>query len=441
MSEQFVIKRAERTQARLRIGLQGSSGGGKTATSLILARGMVAALRARNLLPSHLDVHVGLIDTERDSAKLYSHLVAFDTIVLEPPYTVERYLGALSALERVGYPIIIIDQISHEWNGEGGILAQVAASRATNDFAKWNGPSQDHDRFVDRLLSTSAHLICTMRAKTEWALEEKEVHGKIKKVPVRIGMQAKQREGMEYEFSVVLDLAAGTNQASCIKDRTELFTVGQSYGRLGSEWGTKFIDWVYSASAAEPAGDAPPSPAERAQAMYQAFVRAVDRAPNMPDLESAFVAGTKGLREFAREAGADVIKPLLEQLIAAKDARKATFGTVGGVAPLPESEPISPDDVLNLEMLISDAGILPADVKAKFGIPRLASLDLARFNEVQSWIIDQAGARGIELASFAHVPAPDPVANPKAKALEIVDRIAAERSGGDLLANLKSDVI
>ena len=137
MSEQFVIKRAERTQARLRIGLQGSSGGGKTASSLILARGMVAALRARNLLPSHLDVHVGLIDTERDSAKLYSHLVPFDTIVLEPPYTVDRYLGALTALERVGYPIIIIDQISHEWSGEGGILAQVAASKAFNDFAKW----------------------------------------------------------------------------------------------------------------------------------------------------------------------------------------------------------------------------------------------------------------------------------------------------------------
>ena len=441
MSEQFVIKRAERTQARLRIGLQGSSGGGKTATSLILARGMVAALRARNLLPSHLDVHVGLIDTERDSAKLYSHLVQFDTIVLEPPYTVDRYLGALSALERVGYPIIIIDQISHEWSGEGGILAQVAASKAFNDFAKWNGPSQDHDRFVDRMLSTPAHLIATMRAKTEWVLEEKEVGGKIKKVPTRIGMQAKQREGMEYEFSVVLDLAAGTNQASCIKDRTELFTVGQSYGRLGSDWGTKFIDWVYSATAAEPAGDAPPSAAERAQAMYAAFVRAVDRAPNMPDLETAFVAGQKGLREFAREAGADVIKPLLEQLVQAKDVRKASFGTAGGVASVDSGEPVSPDDVINLEMLISDAGILPADVKAKFSIPRLASLDVARLMDVQAWVIEQAGARGISLRPFSHKAVPVDAAGPKEKALEIVDRIAAERSGGDLLAGLKSDVI
>ncbi len=62
--DEFKIVRAERTQARLRLALQAPSGGGKTATSLLIARGMVAALQARGKLPTHLDgVYIGLLDT------------------------------------------------------------------------------------------------------------------------------------------------------------------------------------------------------------------------------------------------------------------------------------------------------------------------------------------------------------------------------------------
>lgn len=331
MADTFKIQRAERTQARLRLALQGPSGGGKTATSLLIAKGMVAALQARGKLPEHLDgVHIGLLDTERDSAKLYSHLVPFDTLVLEPPYSPSRYVAALRALERVGYPIIICDQITHEWFGAGGVLAMVAASKEFNDFAKWNGPSQEHEAFVDALLQSPAHLIVTMRSKTAWVLEDKVGRdGKSRKTPTRVGMAAKQRDGMEYEFTTVLDLEVPSNVATCIKDRTELFVVGERYGRMGPEWGERLIDWVYSAKVA----DLVPvqSPAMIALGLCEAGLRAIEQAPNIPDLVVAFGKAEKSLKACVVDAGRDAVVPLLERLVAAKDARKASFHDPAGV--------------------------------------------------------------------------------------------------------------
>lgn len=440
MSDEFVIKRAERTQARLRLALQGSSGGGKTATSLLIAKGMVEALQARGVLPSHLDgAFIGLLDTERDSAKLYSHLVPFDTIVLEPPYTTDRYLRALSALEKVGYPVVIIDQISHEWSGEGGILEQVSQSKAMNEFARWNGPSQDHAKFIDRLLASPAHLVVTMRSKTEWLLEEKEVQGRMKKVVTRVGMQAKQREGTEYEFTTVLDLAVGTNSATCIKDRTELFQVGQTVGRMGAEWGRKFIEWVYSAKTPEPLREAEPTPEERATAVADAACRAIERAPNASDLQTIFEGGTKQLKGLSIEAGQDVIRPLLAKVIAAKDAKKAAFGLVGGGRPAGEGvETISPDDLVNLETLLNDAGVLANDFKFQFGIARLAVLPVTAWDNAQAWIVEQAGKRGITLAPCKRIPVEPEHPDPRAVAHEIVEKIADERGG--LFAGMKDDI-
>jgi hypothetical protein len=448
MADEFVIRRAERTQTRLRIALQGSSGGGKTATSLLVAKGMVAELERRSRLPTHLDgAYIGVLDTERDSAKLYSHLVPFDTITLGPPYTVDRYLAALTALERVGYPVIIIDQISHEWSGEGGILTQVANSRASNDFAKWNGPSQEHERFVDRLLDSPAHLILTMRAKTEWVLEEVDNgRGGTKKVPKRIGMQAKQREGTEYEWTTLLDLEVGTNAATCLKDRTELFQVNGRVGRMGADWGARFIEWVYSAKAPEPLKAAEPTPAEKVEALLAAGIRSVERAPNQPDLVRAFDTAQKALRALSVEAGREVVAPALERLIAAKDAAKAAFG---GHVPAPVSgEPVSPDEVLVLELLLTDAAITPDVFKAAHGLQRLAMLPASKYEEAVDWILSAAGAAGKNLERPRRpVPVlPEVEQSLPERVNDMVTAIGNERGGSGLfsptggLAEMRDDL-
>ncbi len=429
--EEFVIQRAERTQVKLRIALQGSSGGGKTATSLMIARGMVAELERRGALPGHLDCHIGLLDTERDSAKLYSHLVPFDTIVLQPPYSPSRYLKALSALERAGYSVIIVDQITHEWYGEGGVLQMVRDSKEQNDFAKWNGPSQEHELFIDTLLKSPAHLIVTMRSKTAWVLEDEVGRdGRTRKKPKRIGMQAKQREGTEYEFTTLLDLEVGSNSATCLKDRTELFVINEQVGRMGPDWGKRLIDWVYSAKKPEPA-QVGPSAEEQCIAVADAGVRACERAANVPDLQLAFESQQRAIKAFQPTAGAEVVKRELARLVEAKDLKKGSFGRPNaGPAPADVGETISPDDMANLELLVSDAGLTMAAVKAQFGVAMLAHLPVARFDECQAWIHEQALAQGrAGLPTFTHRAAPAEGKGPREVLQDTVTKIGNARGG------------
>ena len=461
MNDDLVIQRATRAQVKLRIALQAVSGGGKTASSLLLAKGMVAELGRMGKLPD-LSCHIGLLDTERDSASLYSHLVEFDTLPLGPPYTVDRYLAGLTKLVRAGYSVIIIDQITHEWHGEGGILSQVKAIQAKggNEYTAWKKPSEEHDRFIDAILDCPTHIICTMRSKTAYALEAND---KGKMVPKRIGLQARQREGTEYEFTTVLDLASGTNVATCHKDRTELFSVGEpvpqdakpvrdSRGKpslgVGVGWGEKLIEWVFTATKA---GAVSPEVAaeERCVAVADAGIRACQRAPNLPDLQTVYTAQVRAVRGFQSSAGAEVVKREEARLTAEKDARKAAFGTREG-APSVTGSPISPDDLINLETLLSDAGVLSQDVKDQFGVLRLAALSVSQWDAVVAWVIARAGERGIILQPVAHVPEADHDSAPSALDVTrgITERIGNERgglfsdpaAGGGSFSDMKSDL-
>lgn len=450
MADDLVIQRATRAQVKLRIALQAVSGGGKTASALLLAKGMVAELGRRGKLPEHLDCHIGLLDTERDSASLYSHLVEFDTLPLAPPYTVDRYLEGLTKLIRAGYSVIIMDQITHEWHGEGGILSWVRDIQAKggNEYTAWKKPSEAHDRFIDAILNCPTHIICTMRSKTAYELERND-KGKLE--PKRVGLQARQREGTEYEFTVVLDLASKTNEATCHKDRTELFKVGEAVSRdskpphgsrsmgVGVGWGEKLIEWVYTAT--KPAA-APPHIAAEDQciAVADAGIRACQRAPNMPDLQNVFMAQIRAVRAFQASAGSDVVKREEARIIAAKDARKAALG-VPSQNPGLDVAVVSADDVDTIESLLMLGGIQPEEFKTQFAISRIAKLPDDRYDEAITWVIEAGGKNGVELSRPARVQvAPSPVPTSTQSAKAIVERHCAEKSANDLLAGVDSDL-
>src|SRR4051812_41065983 len=109
----FEIQDALREQVLLRLALAGASGAGKSIGSLLIAKGLATALLEAKILDGTIDRKIGLIDTERKSARFYAHVVPFKTIELDPPFTPERYIEALETFEQAGFPIIIIDQISH----------------------------------------------------------------------------------------------------------------------------------------------------------------------------------------------------------------------------------------------------------------------------------------------------------------------------------------
>jgi len=221
--------KATRQKARLRLALTGPSGSGKTWGALLLALG--------------LGGKIAVIDTERESASLYSHLADFDTLNLSAPFTPERYIEAIKAAEAAGYDTLIIDSITHEWSGVGGCLEEVdrvaRAKYKGNSWSAWNDVTPRHRALLDAILHSPMHVIVTLRSKTETAQTEE---GGRKKV-VKLGMKAEQRDGFEYEMTVVLDLIHDGHFATATKDRTGLFTAA-SPTPITADTGAQLKEWL-----------------------------------------------------------------------------------------------------------------------------------------------------------------------------------------------------
>ncbi len=105
------LQQAQRQQVKLRIGLSGPSGFGKTYSALLLAKGITNDYKK-----------IVVIDTENGSASLYSHLGSYNTITIRAPFTPEKYISAIEICEEAKMKVIIIDSITHEWSGAGGCL-------------------------------------------------------------------------------------------------------------------------------------------------------------------------------------------------------------------------------------------------------------------------------------------------------------------------------
>jgi len=204
--------KAQRQQAKLRLALCGPSGSGKTYSALQIARGLAP------------QGQIAMIDTERGSGSLYADLTEYDIAPISPPYTPKRYIELIQAAAAAGYQVLIIDSLSHAWTGEGGVLDLVdkaaAASRSNNSFSAWREVTPQHNALVDAILGAELHVIVTLRTKTAYEVVD---NNKGKKEPVKIGLAPVQRDGVEYEFTVVMDLSVEGHVATATKDRTRLF--------------------------------------------------------------------------------------------------------------------------------------------------------------------------------------------------------------------------
>ncbi len=334
--------RARRSQARLRLAIIAVSGGGKTMGSLRVAKGLVEGLLDMGVLQGTIEGKIAMIDSERKSASLYADVVPFDALELEPPYSVDRYQQAVDAAERAGYAVCIIDQISHAWAGPGGQLEYIDTLKAQsrNAMNPWAKVTPIQQEFYDRILRSPMHIIATMRAKSEWVIDDVIEGGRTKKVPRKIGMSPVQREGIEYEFTTCLDVDLEAHMATASKDRTRLF-MGRST-LLDEACGRKLAEWLQTGEATtiekrdpaaagqQPAGDQNAGAiAELEEAVTDFELGFIDCA-TLPDLAAHFDKGQKFVRGFVKDLGAERVKPYLDRLIAAKDQRKAA---IGGQAP------------------------------------------------------------------------------------------------------------
>jgi len=203
----FTFRPATKDGAKARVAIQGVSGSGKTWTSLALAHGLAQGER------------FAVIDTERGSASLYigDRGIQFDSL---PMHRYDpRDLGkALASAASAGYPVVMVDSLSHFWKGTDGTLDQVEKAKSKyggNSFAGWKDGTPMQNDMVEALLAYPGHVVVTMRSQTEWVLQEND---RGRKEPTMVGMRAEQRKGIEYEFGVAAEMDI-TNRLRFLKSR------------------------------------------------------------------------------------------------------------------------------------------------------------------------------------------------------------------------------
>jgi hypothetical protein len=288
-----MFQKATKKQAKLRLAISGPSGSGKTMGALSLAQG--------------LGGRIALLDTEHGSASLYSDKFDFDVMELAPPFAPERFIEAINGAAAAGYGVLVIDSITHEWDGAGGILdihdKVTRAAKSGNSYTAWAEVTPRHNALLNAILRAPIHIISTLRSKTEYVLQD--VGGK--SVPRKLGMAPIQRAGYEYEQTVVLDLSLDNHLATATKDRTSLFD-GATPEPISRTTGEKLLAWLNDGATV-------------AQFDVDAALARFERCASLDELSATWTEIWPGV-------------PLehKQRIAAAKDESKAKFTTQGAAA-------------------------------------------------------------------------------------------------------------
>jgi hypothetical protein len=214
----------------LRLGISGPSGSGKTFTALQLARELVP------------DGRIALIDTERGSSVKYADIFEFDVARMSPPYHPDKFMAAIFAAKEQGYDVVIIDSLSHAWSGEGGVLEIVDKAQTRynqNRWAAWSEGTPLHMELLDAITGTEMHIICTMRSRTRWILVEDD---KGRNKPVKVGLEPVQRDGIDYEFDIMLQMDANN---TAVVDKTRCSELNETvWEKPGAKLAEALAGWL-----------------------------------------------------------------------------------------------------------------------------------------------------------------------------------------------------
>ena len=254
ITKKLEMRVAQRSRVYIKIGIAAPSGGGKTFSSLLYGYGMMHE-KYPDLPEKDVWKKICLIDTENGSGDLEVGKVInnleigqYNIISIIKPYTVQKYLDALDMAEEYGIEFCIIDSSTHLWSGDGGLLEKHSeyAKKLGNSFTAWAKITPMHNKFVSRMLECDMHLIATMRSKQEY-VTEKNNNGR---TSVRkVGLEPQQRKGMEYEFTVFLEID-DEHKAFGSKDRTSLFD--QKTFIITPDTGAETMAWLLSGKTLAP---------------------------------------------------------------------------------------------------------------------------------------------------------------------------------------------
>lgn len=279
----LTLKKAVRQQTKLKVGVFGPSGSGKTYSALLLASGLADWSK------------IAVIDTENGSADLYAQLGEYNTLTLSAPFSPERYIEAIQTCEKAGMDVIVIDSVSHEWDGTGGCLEIV--DQLGGQFQHWKKVTPRHNKFIQAILQSPCHVITTARKKQDYAMETENGKTKVTKV----GLKEVTREGFEYELTLAFDLNI-KHLASASKDRTGLFMDNPEF-IITKETGETLKKWVSDGVVLDVAATSTPTEADVISEVTDTASTNSGVSKNEAIKELYKVLGNKGLdaSKMARE--------------------------------------------------------------------------------------------------------------------------------------------
>lgn len=313
------FRKAERSQVFLKLAITGPTGSGKTFSALRLAVGLIADIGKR----------IAFLDTENDSASLYSDQFDFDVMPITPPFPPESFATGINAAVAADYGCVIIDSASHFWKGILTFKDQLDSHGKGNSYTNWKDADKKFDPVIDAVLQSKIHVIFCMRSKMDYVLE---TDSKGKQVPKKVGLAPIMRDGLEYEFSTVLDIGLD-HSAQSSKDRTGLFPNDRIF-QVTEETGKEIAAWLKTAKP-KPEPQAPePLSDEEAKAKNVAKLRKLiiqsSPQPDMStDIETMFCDMASALHEDNHKRGRledftlvelrhmmpDKYKPVLKQVV------------------------------------------------------------------------------------------------------------------------------
>jgi ABC-type dipeptide/oligopeptide/nickel transport system ATPase subunit len=241
------IRKAEREGARLVLGIAGISGSGKTYTALQLAYGLANFDASK----------VGFLDTENRRGSLYANALKdangqvqqFWIGDLYAPFSPQRYIDAILEFQRMGVEVLVIDSITHEWEGQGG--CEEIAHAGNPRMPDWKRAKAEHKRFMNAMLQSDMHVIACIRAREKVKVEK--VNGKSEVIP--IGIQPVTEKNVMFEMTASMMMMDAGRQREVIKTSgtDAIFgPAGFHQGYLTPQHGKMLRDWVDGAKALDP---------------------------------------------------------------------------------------------------------------------------------------------------------------------------------------------
>lgn len=232
------IRQAKRGGSKAIIGIAGVSGSGKTYTALKIARGMVSNAS-----------EIGFLDTENKRGSMYADILDGPFMIgdLYPPFSPKRYSEAIKEFQEAGVKVLVIDSVSHEWEGEGGCddIAN-APLAAGKKMANWIGAKRDHKSFMNTLLQCNMNIICCIRAREKTDFKDPSK-------PVSLGVQPVCEKNFMFEMTASLLMENEGKSQKFLKIPAFLQKAfGSGNGYLGIETGKNIIDWINTGEKEDP---------------------------------------------------------------------------------------------------------------------------------------------------------------------------------------------